>query len=132
MLRIFEAYQVEHASIHDCEDRSREIFTSRVIIFLYLAVKHSVVPYMRAKAEWGGIAQLSYPKGFETRFPLLLGVLSPTVPEPTMVECLLDFMADPNFKIAKVDSETSLDKSFGEGHVIVYHTGKPRQFCRVF
>lgn len=98
--------QANYASF--CGDRSLEPFISGHIdkYFLYFAVKHNVVPYVRARAEWGGIAQLSYPNRPVFRFPLLLGALFGDVPEPTMVECLLDLGADPNFKLPEVDSQT--------------------------
>lgn len=69
--------------------------------FLALTVVHGVVPYVRVRAESGGLIQL--PKGW---WPLLMDALSGDVLEPTMVECLLDLGADPNFKISKVDSQT--------------------------
>jgi hypothetical protein len=69
-----------------------------------LACMHGVVPYVRARAEWGGFIQRSKLEG--DHWPLLLDALSNDVPEPRMVECLLDLGADPNFKLSKVTSQT--------------------------
>jgi hypothetical protein len=85
-----------------------ELDTSRVTdeSFLSLAVWHGVVPYVRARAEWGGLIPWPISGQYEERWPLLLDALAGDVPEPTMVECLLDLDADPNFKISKIDSQT--------------------------
>lgn len=74
--------------------------------FLSLAVKFGVVPYVRARVEWGGLIRRPTSETHEELYPLLLDALSGNVPEPKMVECLLDLGADPNFKISKVDSQT--------------------------
>ncbi|KAF2676622.1 hypothetical protein K458DRAFT_410325 [Lentithecium fluviatile CBS 122367] len=91
-----------------------------------LAVIYGVVPYVRAKAEWGGLIRRpwtgyvpsSFVAGYPSRvlplpveeseacWPLLLDALSVQVPEPAIVECLLDLGADPNFKIPNLDSQT--------------------------
>jgi hypothetical protein len=85
-----------------------ELDTSRAIDepFLSLAVWHDVVPYVRARAELGELIPWPISGQYEERWPLLLDALAGDVPEPTMVECLLDLGADPNFKISKVDSQT--------------------------
>jgi hypothetical protein len=72
--------------------------------FISLACVHGVVPYVRARAEWGGLIQRSKLDG--DHWPLLLDALSNDVPEPRMVECLLGMGADPNFKVSKVNSQT--------------------------
>lgn len=74
--------------------------------FLSVAVKLGVVPYVRARVEWGGLIRRPTSETHEELYPLLLDALSGDVPEPKMVECLLDLGADPNFKISKVDSQT--------------------------
>ena len=74
--------------------------------FLSLAVMYNIVPYVRANAQWGGLTQRSTSMTLDERFPLLYDALSRDVPEPRMVECLLDIGADPNFRISKVDSQT--------------------------
>lgn len=72
--------------------------------FLSLACVHGVVSYVRARAEWGGLIQRSQLDG--QCWPLLLDALANNLPEPRMVECLLDIGADPNFKVSKVESQT--------------------------
>lgn len=74
--------------------------------FLSLAVMSGIVPYVRARVEWGGLVRRPTSENPEELYPLLLDALSGNVPEPKMVECLLDSGADPNFKISKVDSQT--------------------------
>ena len=74
--------------------------------FLSLAVMYNIIPYVRANAQWGGLTQRSTSQTLGEQFPLLYDVLSRDVPEPQMVECLLDKGADPNFRISKVDSQT--------------------------
>jgi hypothetical protein len=85
-----------------------ELDTDRVIdeSFLSLAVWHGVVPYVRARAERGGLTPRPISGQSEEWWPLLLDALAGDVPEPAMVECLLDLGADPNFKISKIDSRT--------------------------
>ncbi|RMJ15118.1 hypothetical protein CDV36_005226 [Fusarium kuroshium] len=72
--------------------------------FLSLACVHGVVPYVRARAERGGLIRRSQHDG--QSWPLLLDALSHDVPQSRMVECLLDAGADPNFKVSYVDSQT--------------------------
>ncbi len=74
--------------------------------FLCLAVEHSVVPYVRARAERGGLVRQPGAKSPAEMLPLLLVALSIYVPDPKMVECLLDLGADPNFKMSKVCLQT--------------------------
>ncbi|KAL1593178.1 hypothetical protein SLS60_010786 [Paraconiothyrium brasiliense] len=78
--------------------------------FLPLAVIHGVVPYVRARAGRGGLNPIPFPliESEETNrgWPLLLDALSLDVPDPAMVECLLDLGADPNFKTSRVVSQT--------------------------
>ena len=74
--------------------------------FLSLAVMYNIIPYVRATAKWGGLRRRSTSQTLDVQFPLLYDALSRDVPEPGMVECLLDLGADPNFRISKVDSQT--------------------------
>ena len=74
--------------------------------FLSLAVRHNVLPYVRANVEWGGLIQQFNPQKSDTGLPLLLDALSGDLPEPKMVECLLDLGAVPNYIISKVDPQT--------------------------
>ncbi|KAJ8133511.1 hypothetical protein O1611_g101 [Lasiodiplodia mahajangana] len=72
--------------------------------FLSLACIYGVVPYVRARAKWGGVIERSKTKG--DFWPLLLDALMNGPPDPKMVECLLDKGADPNFRLSKVNSQT--------------------------
>jgi hypothetical protein len=74
--------------------------------FLSCAIMHGVVLYARARTEWGGLIRRPSRENPEERWPLLLDALSVDVPDPKMVECLLDLGADPNFKISKTDPQT--------------------------
>ena len=74
--------------------------------FLSLAVRYDIVPYVIARAGWGGLVRRLGPEKSEERFPLLLDALSGDVPEPEMVKCLLDLGADPNYKMSNVNSQT--------------------------
>ncbi len=73
---------------------------------LSLAVRYGVVPYVRARAERGGLIRRPDAKKSEEMLPLLLVALSRDVPEPKTMECLLDLGADPSFKISKVGLQT--------------------------
>ena len=74
--------------------------------FLSIAVMYNIVAYVKVRAKSGGLIQRSTLENSGGWWPLLLDALSGDVPEPKMVECLLDLGADPNFKISKVDSQT--------------------------
>ena len=74
--------------------------------FLSLAVTYNIAPYVRVTAQWGGLTRRSTPQVLDEQFPLLYDALSRNVPEPGMVECLLDLGADPNFRISRVESRT--------------------------
>jgi hypothetical protein len=54
----------------------------------------------------GGLIQRHTFEKSEERLPLLLDALSGDVPEPKMVECLLDLSADPNLAISKFDLQS--------------------------
>ena len=71
--------------------------------FLCFAIANSVVPYVRARVEHGGLVRAKYSGEM---LPLLLVALSGDVPEPKMVECLLNAGADPNFKLSEVGLQT--------------------------
>lgn len=117
LIREFEAYRNKHSGQHpramlatDFRDTSTWDMKSFAVLvytsFLSLAVMYNIVPYVRANAQWGGLTQRSTSQTLGERFPLLYDALSRDVPEPRMVECLLDIGADPNFRISKVDSQT--------------------------
>ena len=89
-------------STWDLESFAVLLYTS----FLSLAVMYGIIPYVRANAQWGGLTQRPFSRTLGAQFPLLYDALSRDVPEPRMVECLLDIGADPNFTISKVDSQT--------------------------
>ena len=74
--------------------------------FLRLAVRYGVVPYVRMKGKKAGIIQNSVPERVGTKFPLLVVALCCDVPNPAMVECLLDLGADPKLEISKQSSQT--------------------------
>ena len=74
--------------------------------FLSLAVMYNIVPYVRANAQSGELTQRSISQTLGEQFPLLYDALSRDVPEPRMVEFLLDIGADPNYTISKVDIQT--------------------------
>ena len=74
--------------------------------FLSLAVSIGVVPYVKARAECGGLVRRPTTENPEERFPLLLVCLYDNVPEPKMVECLLDLGADPTFRWPKSHGQT--------------------------
>ena len=71
--------------------------------FLCFAVANGAVPYVRARVKHGGLIRA---KASGEMLPLLLVALSGVVPEPKMVECLLNSGADPNFKLSEVDLKT--------------------------
>lgn len=72
--------------------------------FLSLACFYGVVPYVKARAERGGVGRRSNGRRsngiYPIRWPLLLDALFPTVPNLGMIECLLDIGASPNFAAA--------------------------------
>ena len=82
-----------HGALTDMVDES----------FLCFAITNGVVPYVRARVEHGGLIRA---KGSGEMLPLLLVALSGDVPEPKMVECLLNSGADPNFKLSEVGLQT--------------------------
>jgi hypothetical protein len=102
--------ELAYASPVQILSTGRDLDPTPVDSFLTFAVIHGVVPYVRARAEWGGLIQVPFkPHGLGTidvEWPLLLDALSIDVPDPAMVECLLDLGADPNFKVSKVESQT--------------------------
>lgn len=67
--------------------------------FLSLAVRHGVVAYVWVKAA-------SLDSDSRQLLFLLLVALSCDVPEPKMIECLLDLGADPNFRISDTGMQT--------------------------
>ena len=75
-------------------------------LFLSLAVRHNVIPYVKARVQWGGLIRLPNLNNWEMKWPLLLDALFGDVPEPRMVECLLNLGADPNSRASKGDSQT--------------------------
>ena len=75
--------------------------------FLSLAVMYNAVPYVRVTARCGGLTRRSTSQTLDEQFPLLYDALSREVPEPRMVECLLNIGADPDFRMSRVDSQTS-------------------------
>ena len=72
-----------------------------------LAVRYGVVPYVKARAERGGFVPrvgLYNTKPYHLKWPLLLDAICDGVPEPRMVECLMEMGADPNFKTSYFDT----------------------------
>ena len=82
--------------------------SSRVVddSFLSLAVLYNITAYVKARVEWGALIAPPTSMDPEERWPLLMDALSLEVPNPEMVQCLLDVGADPNFKISKIKSQT--------------------------
>ncbi len=76
---------------------------------LAIAIKYNVIPYVRARTEWGGSGQPLKPHQSEERVAMLLFALGNApeeIPEPRIVECLLDGGVDPNFKISGLTTQT--------------------------
>lgn len=71
--------------------------------FLCFAIANGVVPYVRARVERGGLIRA---RVSGEMLLLLLVALSGDVPEPEMVECLLNSGADPNFKLSEIGLQT--------------------------
>ncbi len=97
------AHRLYQASL-DLEDSSIHGNLTDMIDESFLCfAANGVVPYVRARAERGGLVRA---KDSGEMLPLLLFVLSVDVPEPKMVECLLNSGADPNFKMSEVGLQT--------------------------